>query len=269
MPSLNLSKTVDEARKEAGSNLILNLSKNGLTRKAATSRVILVLDVSGSTEDLYNDRYMQLITTMVAGAAMNLDDDQQLDMVAFDSDLYTLPTLNASNAETYVDRYIFDSKRHSFRIGGHATRYAKPLKHLMSFKPGDPVFCPFITDGENQDQAEALAALIALSYHGPVFVQTVGVGYGLRVAFDNLKEMNSMGVVSPDKGEEKGPRLIDNAGFCTVDFKHATDQQVYDALLNEYPSFLAKATAKGYLPWTKSPLASQPGTGLGGIFGRR
>lgn len=274
---LNLNKTVDEAKREAGGQLILNLNKAGadvlgkpLSRADARSRVCLILDVSGSTEELYKNKLLSLITTMVGGVALNLDDNGDLDVMAFDSSLFdNLPGFTASNADTYIDRYVFDTRSGRFLVGGRATQYAKPLRALVNkYKAGDPVFAIFVTDGENQDQADALEALVDLSYYGPIFVQTVGVGYGLSVKFENLQEMNGLGVVNPGPGEDRGPRYIDNAGFCTVDFKHATEQQVYDALLNEYPRFIAKALKSGLLPWTKAPVATRPGRG-GGLFGRR
>ncbi len=244
---LNVNKTLDETKKEVGRQLILNLQKVGMTRVDAKSRVALFLDISGSTEELYARKLMHAITTRVGGIALNLDDNGDLDVFVFNSGVRQLAGFTAANADTYIEKNVA-------RLVGGGTNYAPPLDEMRKFYgPGDPVFAIFLTDGENNDQGVALDSLIALSYHGPIFVQTVGVGLNSRETFDNLQEMNNLDTV--DKG---GPRLIDNAGFCQIDFQHATEEDVYNALLNEYPSFLAKAKAAGYIPWTKSPLAPMP-----------
>ncbi len=244
---LDLTKTVGEAKKEAGKKLILDLGKQGMTRADAKSRVALLLDISGSTQNLYAKKLMHAIATRVGGIALNLDDNGDLDVFIFNSGCKEVnPGFTEQNSDTYIAKYIAP------KVGG-GTNYAPALKALQTkYGPGDPVFAIFITDGENSDQPDARHALIDLSYHGPIFVQTVGVGLELSETFDNLQDMNDLKV-----GKGKNERLIDNAGFCTIDFKHATEEQVYAALLNEYPSFLAKCKAAGYLPWTKSPIATK------------
>lgn len=250
MPTLNVNKTVAEAQKEAGSKLVLNLQKVGLNRQLAKSRVALILDISGSTEELYAKKLMHAVATRVGGIALNLDDNGDLDVFALGTGARQLAGFTAKNADDYVKKQVAP-------LVGGGTNYAPALKLLAkTYGPGDPVFAIFITDGDNFDQPDTIEALVALSYHGPVFVQSVGIGLNSSEQFAHLQELNELGTVA-----DGGPRLIDNAGFCKVDFAHATEDQVYDALLNEYPSFLAKCKAAGYLPWTKSPLANRPSGG--------
>lgn len=245
---LDLNKSVGEAKKDAGAKLILDLKKNSMTRADARSRVALLLDISGSTEELFRKKLMHAIATRVGGIALNLDDNGDLDVLVFNTGCKEItPGFTEQNSDTYISKYVAP------KVGG-GTNYAPALKALQAkYGPGDPVFAIFITDGENNDQADALKALIDLSYYGPIFVQTVGVGLNTSETFDNLQEMNDLKV-----GTGRGQRLIDNAGFCKIDFKNATEEQVYAALLNEYPSFLAKCKAAGYLPWTKSPIGRNP-----------
>lgn len=250
--SLDLNKTAAEAKREMGGKLILDLKKQGMTRADAKSRCKLFLDVSGSAKPLYQKRLMHALAVRAGGVALNLDDNGELDVVAFDSGAHLIrEPFTERNSETYIQDYVQ-------RLVGGSTNYAPPLKTLLGEKPGDPIFVVFATDGENYDEPETESTLVALSYHGPIFVQFVGItDTGGNFRF--LKRLNDL-----------GGRFIDNAGFCTLDFSRATEEEVRAAILNEYPSFLGMCRQKGYLPWTKSPLAQAPGArGGGGLFGGR
>lgn len=233
---LDLNKKPGEAKKEIGLDLIKGLSTVGMSRADAKSRCKLFLDVSGSASPLYRKGLMHALAVRAGAVALNLDDNGELDVVAFDSNAHVLSQpFTERNAETYIGQYVA-------RLVGGSTNYAPPLELLLREQPGDPIFVIFATDGENYDPRETETVLRKLSNHGPIFVQFVGItDTGGNFGF--LRNLNDL-----------GGRFIDNAGFCTVDFQNATEESIRAALLNEYPAFLGECRKRGILPWTHSPI---------------
>lgn len=90
-----------------------------------------------------------------------------------------------------------------------------------------PLYVLFITDGSNFDRSSTDMAIIKSS-HLPIFWQFVGIG---NSSFEYLEELDTM----------KG-RYIDNANFINLtDISNMSDSELYDMLLNEFPSWLTLA----------------------------
>lgn len=250
--ALDLSKPVQQAKVEAGQKLILDLKKKGMTRADAKSRVVMALDISGSTSDLYRKGLMRALATRCAAVALNLDDNGELDVIVFDSKAKPLSNpITERNIDTYIEKNVAP-------LVGGSTNYAPPLRYIMqNYGPGDPVFVIFVTDGEPYDEGDTEKALVELSYHGAIFTQFVGISERGGARFETLDRLNQM-----------SGRHIDNAGLSVVDFSRVSDEELLAALLNEYPDYLVKARQMGILPWTKVPMVARSG-GLGGLFGKR
>ena len=95
------------------------------------------------------------------------------------------------------------------------------------------MFVIFLTDGGNADKPASADVLRELSAQ-PVFMQSVGIG---KEDFPFLHKL-----------DELPGRVIDNAGFMHVnDLDAIKDAELYDRLLNEFPSWLTKAREQGMI----------------------
>jgi hypothetical protein len=94
----------------------------------------------------------------------------------------------------------------------------------LDFNSPHPTLVVFITDGGIFKSAEISQILVEASKN-PVFWQYVGLGgsnYGILENFDTLSG-----------------RHVDNAGFFALDdFRKVKDSELFDRLLNEFPSWL-------------------------------
>jgi hypothetical protein len=96
-----------------------------------------------------------------------------------------------------------------------------------------PTLVFFITDGENWDQGETARVIKEASKQG-IFWQFVGIG---DERFEFLKQL-----------DELQGRFIDNANFFEVnDIMKISDEQLYDRVLNEFPTWLKEAKTKGLI----------------------
>jgi hypothetical protein len=166
MPSFDLTKSVAKAK--------FTLEKKKIPNTRAS--VVLNLDVSGSAKGLFNSGLMQHCAQIVAGLAINLDDNGNLDIFTFaDTDHYTTqiqPGMTAANYANYVQERILNG---SVPLWG-GTHYAQiikaNLKMLGFYKSGFfgtklvsdngsgyPALIMTLTDGENFDQPETLKIL--------------------------------------------------------------------------------------------------------------
>lgn len=96
-----------------------------------------------------------------------------------------------------------------------------------------PTFVFFITDGDNFDQNQTESFIKAVSKY-PIFWQFVGIG---RERFSFLSRLDDL-----------PGRYIDNANFFKIDdLSSIADEQLYEKLLNEFPSWLKEVKRKGML----------------------
>ncbi|ALS09904.1 hypothetical protein ABE82_26150 (plasmid) [Paenibacillus peoriae] len=239
------------------------ISKSGLGGQKA--KVIAVFDVSGSMYDRYRSGEVQEAADRVLALAMQFDDDQELDVFAFDSDGHSIGVVSEQNFYQFVDKKVA-------QLVGGATSYApvmnlilkscgikitehnpvKPQKkgfmdrlfgkkeelqpeseqsNVSSAPLNEPIFVAFFTDGENSahDYAATERVLIESSKHG-VFWKFIGIG---NEKFKFLNKLDNL----------KG-RLIDNAHFIEVkNLKNISEEELYNKLLNEYPEWLSAARA--------------------------
>ena len=215
------------------------------------AQVVLILDKSLSMQDFYRRGVVQQIVERLLGIGMNMDDNQSIEVFAFDSNAVELEEANASNHIGYVERML---KKNSL---GYATKYSLPMKMVLEkFVPKAPVkttgffrkktvatgeagvaklptFVFFITDGDNSDKKET-EALIREASNQAVFWQFVGIG---RERFEFLQKMDDM-----------DGRFLDNVDFFAIeDPSKVSDEELYDKLLTEFPQWIKDARTKGIL----------------------
>lgn len=223
MDLLNLTK-------EESQNLLdLRKDKVGLCLQKkqlmdVKSRVAVVLDYSLSMKKLYQNGTVQATMERLLPIAMNFDDNGSMEVWIFENSYRRLPDANIQNYYGYIDREILQK---SFRMGG--TNYAPVMKdvvdkYVMEAPESIADYVIFITDGNCSDQKESKEELIRNS-KTPIFWQFVGIG---EARFDFLEHLDDM-----------SGRYVDNANFFALnDVLKISDDEIYDRLLVEFPSWL-------------------------------
>ncbi|MEW1889016.1 VWA domain-containing protein [Streptomyces sp. NPDC085659] len=229
----------------------VSLSKHGLDR--LTARVILVLDASGSMSALYSRGTVAGVTERMAAVAAQLDDDGEMQAWTFASNPARLPDLTVGELPEWLRLHVrvgqvslFGRKKPQrglapgqvdMRAVGIQNEEQKVIAEVRAYARANPVPAPtlvlFFSDGgvyRNDEIERELRAAV----EEPVFWQFIGLGrgqYGVLERFDTM----------PD-------RRVDNVGFFAVDdIEQLSDQELYDRLLSEFPSWLRAARQAGIL----------------------
>ncbi|MFE7577239.1 VWA domain-containing protein [Streptomyces sp. NPDC057521] len=229
----------------------VSLSKHGLDR--LTARVILVLDASGSMSALYSRGTVAGVTERMAAVAAQLDDDGDMQAWTFASNPARLPDLTIGELPEWLRLHVrvgqvslFGRKKPQkglvpgqvdMRAVGIQNEEQKVIAEVRAYVRTNPVPAPtlvlFFSDGgvyRNDEIERELRAAV----EEPVFWQFIGLGrgqYGVLERFDTMPG-----------------RRVDNVGFFAVDdIEQLSDQELYDRLLSEFPSWLRAARQAGIL----------------------
>lgn len=167
MPSFDIAKATEKAK--------FTLAKKGIPSIKAA--VVLNLDVSGSAQGLFTSGKMQRAAESIAPLAINLDDNQNLDIFIFaDDDKYTQqiePGMTAANYDGFVKKNILNAGLHLWGGTHYAQIIKANLKALGFLKRGPfggeklvsdngsgfPALIITLTDGKNYDDQETHAIL--------------------------------------------------------------------------------------------------------------
>lgn len=223
--TLNLSK--EESIKT------LNLRKNNLNAiclkkkelNNIVARVCVVMDFSGSMENLYNKGVVQALFERLLPLAIKFDDNGELESWIFSNSFQRLESITEDNFYGYVNREITDN----YAMGG--TEYAPVIKDVVRKyvveEPSDiPTYVIFITDGDNSDKTKTTKIMRESSKYN-IFWQFVGIGNSDFAYLTKLDEMKS--------------RYIDNANFFKCNnITSTSDTELYDKLLHEFPEWIDK-----------------------------
>lgn len=239
----------------------INLKKNNFDPEANKAAVVATIDSSGSARHLYDSGEIQRVTDMAFAAGLVFDDDGEVPVSFFDSDVQDLGEINLSNCKDFITRQrrnygttdyiaalqwiikqagyskvnISSSGGGGGRFGGLFGKKDQAQSEGLSVKATAtyPTFAIFVTDGEpNPGSETAIQQLITEMSQLPIFVQFVGVGSHSFSFLHSLDDLDG--------------RYIDNAGF--FDSKDArTEEQMLAGLLNEFPKYYMEARAKSLI----------------------
>lgn len=226
--------------------IVLDLKKkSGLNEQKAS--VVLVLDKSGSMTNLYKNGFVQRLVERVLPVGLGFDDDGEVELYVFHSQAYRH---KQPISEHSVGSIVGDVIR---QYSYEATEYAKPIELILdqiigpkssgfmglgkkerpSKKLLNPVFVIFITDGENSDKSSTEEILREASNY-PIFFQFVGIG---RETFSFLRKLDDL-----------NGRVIDNANFFQAnDLDRMSDEDLYEKLMTEFPTFVNEIRSKGWI----------------------
>ena len=262
--TLDLTKTLD-LRKEK----VLALSKKaGLEGQKA--QIVLSLDFSGSMSHLYHSGKVQELVERILPVGMAFDDNGEVDFYLFHHGYIKVPEnltegniagfinskvikkydMGATNYAPIINKIVDDF---AIRDGSETETYTETVEKSSGFlglgkktetvtktrtinkykKMDNPVYVIFITDGECSDRQQAEQAIVNAARAG-IFFQFIGIG---DERFSFLKNLDTM-----------SGRFIDNANFFTInDLSKKSDDELYQLLLTEFPSYVKEARNKGLI----------------------
>ncbi|WML38272.1 VWA domain-containing protein [Neobacillus sp. OS1-2] len=230
------------------------LEKKNLVK--VTARVGLVLDITGSMRNFYKNGTVQKVVERILAMASLFDDDGVLDVWVYDNEFSRLKPVTERDFEGYVDRIILEDELvHKFGRNDEPPVMKDVLKKYLEEDPSlDPAYIVFINDGGCK---KSIKPLIENSAKYPIFWQFVGIGNG---NFDFLRKLDTL----------EG-RVVDNANFLYIEeIDKISDDQLYNALLTEFPSWLEEAKQKGIVQAkkTEQKLSAQQEPNKQGFFGK-
>lgn len=197
------------------------------------ARVAVVFDASGSMYSLYKKGIVQEAFERILAIAAAFDDNGELDVWFFAKEFLRAPSVRAEDYKDYVAR--------TYKLGSKGGTNNEPpvmedvIRRYTVEEPNVriPTYIIFFSDGGVSSKSK-ITKLITESSHQNLFWQFVGLGnanYGILRQLDELKG-----------------RFIDNASFFELDdISKVSDEELYDRLLNEFPSWIVEARRKGIL----------------------
>ncbi|MEH2073820.1 MAG: VWA domain-containing protein [Nostoc sp.] len=220
------------------------LKKKGISQDVV--RVALVLDISGSMNHQYNSGAVQAFLERIVPVASRLDDNNTLDIWFFGSKCKRTKSVTEINVDGYINKECGEAKRAllvfkmpslMLELGGgnnESSVIKDVIKKYTQEQPSKlPTLIVFLSDGGVTDEQEIKKSVIDAAKY-PIFWQFVGLAgsnYGILERLDTM-----------------GGRIVDNADFFHLDdLRKITDEQLYERLLNEFPSWIKQARAKGIL----------------------
>lgn len=230
---INLTKEESIKQIDLRKQVLIDLTKD-TPLEAAVSRVALVLDFSGSMQNLYRSGKMQEAIERILPLSLKFDDNGELEFWIFWDGRHGFERLPEVTLDNFYG--LTDNLLKEYRFGG--TDYAPVLrdvykKYIKESPMNIPTYVLFITDGECYDEAETTAELIKGSHH-PVFLQFIGIGDEDFEFLSHLDEMEG--------------RYVDNANFFHINqLSSMSDSELYSKLLQEYPQWLEYPEVKAML----------------------
>lgn len=226
------------------SKIDILLNKQGIGNVVA--RVALVLDISGSMSHQYSSGAVQAFLERIVPVASRLDTDRILDIWFFGTTFKRTKSVKEMNAEGYIKKECGEMKRAllvfkmpslMLELGGGNNEplvIGDVIKKYTQEEPSKlPTFIVFISDGGVTDEQGIKKAVVDAAKY-PIFWQFVGLAgssYGILERLDTIEG-----------------RTVDNANFFHVDdLGKITDDQLYERLMNEFPTWIKKARLKGLL----------------------
>jgi stress response protein SCP2 len=230
----------------------VSLRKHGAV--GVTARVILVLDASGSMSFLYSKGIVADVVERMAAVAAQLDDDGEMQAWTFASNAARLPDLRIGDLPVWLQLHVRVGQMSLFRRGkkpgrglqadqidmrtiGIQNEEQKAIAQVRTYVRENPADAPtlvlFFSDGGVYRDA-LIERELRDAVEEPIFWQFVGLGranYGVLERFDTLPG-----------------RRVDNVGFFAVDdIGTVPDQELYDRLLSEFPTWVTDAGRAGII----------------------
>lgn len=213
------------------------------------AKVALCLDISASMDSLYKSGKIDLLLKRVMALGYRFDDDGAIDVFLFGARAHTYGEVDVETYSRFV-RTMLDQ----FRLEA-GTRYGEAMKRILAHYEDDlrakkrPVYVMFVTDGNTADEAVTEAKLRESSAL-PIFWQFMAIGkkpsgQKKRGFFSRLV---GAGFDFLERLDDLEGRTLDNSDFFLVeDPAEPSDEEMFDLMMTEYPSWLEAAASRGLL----------------------
>lgn len=228
---LNLSKEESLNLLDLRKTTVANICESIPDLQNMRARVALVLDYSGSMEEMFEDGTVQAAIERIMPIASQFDDDGELDLWIFSNDFNRLESVNMNNFYGMAKK-IYEE----YSMGG--TNYCPVMRDVVrKYTEEDRSYLPayvfFLTDGDNFDKFET-ELLIKNNCEQPVFWQFIGLGTDDMSFLETLDDMEG--------------RTIDNVDFFRLSKpNHITDEDLYSKIFDEYPNWVKEVREKGII----------------------
>lgn len=265
---ISLEKKISTLNLEKKAPTLLSLAKTAklslekISFTSHTAQVALVMDISGSMRNLFQDGTVQELIARTMALGLNFDDNGAIDIFAFGENAHNLGELtvdgfhDAANwilSKTgyerdtkYAEPILAIAKHYGLyttqvvtkKTGGFLGLFSKTIEEEQetwapSTKMDHPIYVLFVTDGENTDKNLTRDMIKAISQY-PIFFQFIGVGAG---KFSFLEELDSI----------EG-RVVDNANFFAVpDPKKMSPEDLFTKMTAEYPEWVQTAKKNNWI----------------------
>lgn len=230
----------------------VTLEKVGLSEH--TAKVALCLDISGSMGSLYSSGKIQAFAERILALSTRFDDDGSIDIFLFGQHAHNAGELSITNFTGFIEGLM-----RQYPLEG-GTYYAKVMALIRAhyfgtvrttheiFPQNTPVYVMFVTDGDTFDRPETIKHVQQSSYE-PLFWQFMAIGASKKDATGGFfKKLFTSDFSFLESLDDLPGRFIDNADFFSVpDPTSITDEQLYDLLMMEYPTWVQLAKQKGLL----------------------
>jgi hypothetical protein len=236
MPGISLTKVEQTAPalvdlyKTAGRTV----ARHGLEGQRAA--VYLVVDYSGSMKPYYRDGSVQALADRVLSLAAHFDDDGIVPTVFFSTEVDAVTEIELARHEGVIER-VLARLGHMGKTSYHLAMDAV-IDHHLDSGAAAPALVIFQTDG-GPISRPAAERYVCKAARLPIFWQFVGFGDPHSKQFDFLRKLDELDV--------PGKRVVDNAGFFHAgqDPLELSDDDLYERLLGEFPTWLRAARAQG------------------------
>lgn len=219
---VNLSKTAETVG--------VSLAKRNLA--GMRGRVVVVLDHSGSMHSDYRSGVVQQLLLRTLAFGLQVDTDGAVEVIPFDSRVWSTVKVDASNHQTVVQTKIWQPNQMGM------TNLAGALSKVrdMAGKTKEPIVCVVITDGNPDSKPDATKVVCDLARY-PVFLKFLAIR---DVPY--LAELDDLEQAQP------GARLLDNVDAKTIpNPAHISDADFAEAMVDEWDSWLAAGRQAGVL----------------------
>ena len=213
--------------------------------KNIKAHIVIDLDVSGSTKDMYSRGLFQKAFQQVLPIGILFDDNQEVDTFTFndgESHDHITPNATKDNYSDYIRKYILNNGAvkkwggtdyapvlnaniNEFKFVRESTSTKKSFFGLFNStktetklhstsESGYPVIVFFFTDGENSDKAETLQLIKTCQENNlNIYFQFIGIGTGnfafLTVLADQFSNTGFVNVLDFDK-------VVDDDSFIDI-----------------------------------------------------
>ena len=211
--------------------VLVSLAKRGAA--GIRARVLVVLDASGSMLGLYKRGVVLQAVERMAAVAAQLDDDGTMQVWAFADRARQLPDLVIADLPRWLPTHL-QARPARVGVGNNEPAVIIQVRRWIAANPApDPTLVLFFSDGGVHRNDEIEQQLRAAAQE-PIFWQFIGLGrsnYGILERFDRMEG-----------------RVVDNVGFFAVDdIATVSDAELYDRLLQEFPTWIPEVRRLGIL----------------------